>query len=65
MVTALAVYLLIINLTGYMIMGKDKARAKRSKRRVPEARLFQISLFGGALGVLVGMYRFHHKTLHM
>lgn len=61
---ALIIYLLIINLTGYFTMGQDKARAKRKKRRVPEARLFEIALLGGALGVLIGMNRFRHKTLH-
>ncbi|MBC8080457.1 MAG: DUF1294 domain-containing protein [Gorillibacterium sp.] len=61
---ALIIYLLIINLTGYFTMGQDKARAKRKKRRVPEVRLFEIALLGGALGVLIGMNRFCHKTLH-
>ena len=65
METALIIYLLIINLTGYLTMGQDKARSKRKKRRVPEARLFQMALLGGALGVLIGMYHYRHKTLHM
>lgn len=64
MAILLAVYLVIINYVAYITMGKDKAYAKRNKRRVPEARLFQLAFFGGALGVLTGMSRYRHKTLH-
>jgi len=64
MTTALLVYLIAINLLGFALMGDDKARAKRKKRRIPERRLFLAAFFGGALGVLLGMNRFRHKTLH-
>ncbi|MEO3943823.1 DUF1294 domain-containing protein [Gorillibacterium sp. CAU 1737] len=57
-------YLVAINLFGFVLMGSDKARARRKKRRVPEARLFLTAFLGGALGVLLGMNRFRHKTLH-
>ncbi|WP_438431699.1 DUF1294 domain-containing protein [Gorillibacterium sp. sgz500922] len=57
-------YLVIVNLFGFALMGNDKARAKRRKRRIPERRLFLTAFFGGALGVLLGMNRFRHKTLH-
>jgi uncharacterized membrane protein YsdA (DUF1294 family) len=64
MVKVLIVYLIAINIAGFFIMGSDKSRAKARKRRVPEARLFQLAFAGGALGVLLGMNRFRHKTLH-
>ena len=35
------------------------------KRRVPEARLFLLALLGGALGGVLGMQVFRHKTQHM
>ena len=34
------------------------------KRRIPEKTLFAFAILGGALGGTVGMYSFHHKTLH-
>lgn len=57
-------YFIVINFIGYVLMGMDKARARKSKRRVPESRLFLIAWLGGALGVMLGMSRYRHKTLH-
>ena len=48
----------------FALMGADKARAKKSARRVPEKRLFILALIGGAAGGWIGMYVFHHKTRH-
>ncbi|MDK2784964.1 MAG: hypothetical protein PWQ41_1949 [Bacillota bacterium] len=58
---ALAVY----NLCAYTLMSWDKHQARRSARRVPERVLFTIALTGGALGIIAGMYLFHHKTRHV
>lgn len=62
--TILWIYLAVINLTAFAMMGSDKRKAKRRSRRTPEARFFWMAAAGGALGVLVGMNRFRHKTLH-
>ena len=56
--------LLILNILAYSLMGVDKAKARQNKRRIPEAVLFLIALFGGSMGSLVGMYSFRHKTRH-
>ncbi len=58
----IGVYLIGINLSGFIAMGIDKQRAKRQAWRVPEATLFSFALFGGSLGCLGGMYTFRHKT---
>lgn len=60
----LGVYLLIMNLWLFFAMGADKFRAKRQKRRIPEARLFLLAILGGSLGGIAGMYLFRHKTRH-
>jgi len=60
----LSIYLIVINLLGYGIMGYDKWRAKKNKWRVEEQRMFLIALFGGGIGIWFGMQRFRHKTLH-
>ena len=48
----------------FIVMGRDKALSKTKKRRVPEATLFLLALLGGALGGVLGMQIFRHKTKH-
>lgn len=48
----------------FILMGVDKARAKRGAYRIPEARLFFFALLGGAVGGTLGMLLFRHKTRH-
>ena len=43
-------------------MGIDKRRAKLMEWRIPEKTLFLITLFGGGIGTITGMYTFRHKT---
>lgn len=57
-------YLIVINLLGFLLMGIDKRRAVRHAWRIPEKRLFLTALLGGSLGCIVGMYTFRHKTKH-
>ena len=58
------VYLIVINIVGFCMMGADKKRAVRGAWRIPEASLFTAALLGGALGCTLGMHFFHHKTRH-
>lgn len=60
----LAYYLAAVNILLCALMGTDKLLAKLQKRRIPEKALFAFAILGGALGGTVGMYSFHHKTLH-
>ena len=60
----LGVYLLLVNVIGFSLMGIDKWKAKRGAFRVPENTLFIIALIGGSLGSIIGMYTFRHKTRH-
>lgn len=62
--TALLLYLLLLNLTGFLIMGIDKRRARRHMWRISEKTLFFTALLGGSVGTLAGMYAFRHKTRH-
>ena len=59
----IALYLLIINIFTFFLMFVDKVRAERSLRRVSEFSFAMLSLFGGGLGVVLGMGTFSHKTL--
>lgn len=62
----LILFLLLIlwNLWVFLLMGMDKYKAKKGKRRIRERTLLLSALALGALGGLAGMYTFHHKTLH-
>ncbi len=63
--TIILVYLGLINLMSFIMFGIDKSRARRGSRRTPEASLFFISFIGGAIGGLLGMRLFRHKTRKM
>lgn len=58
------VYIVIMNIVGFALMGIDKKRAVRGAWRISEASLFTTALLGGALGCTLGMRRFRHKTKH-
>lgn len=55
-------YLLIINIIGFLAMGLDKLKAKKEWWRIPEGTLMTICLLGGGIGTIAGMYKFRHKT---
>lgn len=56
------IYLLVINVVTFFVMGIDKWKAKRGSWRIQESALFTFVLFGGGIGGIMGMYFFHHKT---
>lgn len=58
------IWVVAVSIALFIIMGVDKYCAKIGARRVPEARLFKIAIFGGALGGWLGMQTFRHKTRH-
>ena len=58
------IYLIGINLAGFIIMGVDKKRAIRGAWRISEASLFFTALLGGSVGFIRGMQHFRHKTKH-
>ncbi len=60
----LIAYLLIMNVIGFAMMGIDKKRAIRGAWRISEASLFLTAFLGGALGCILGMGHFRHKTRH-
>lgn len=62
--TPVILYLLLINLIAFALMGVDKSRARRHKWRIPEKTLFLSALLGGSIGSIVGMQVFRHKTKH-
>ena len=60
----LLIYLVIINIVGFAMMGIDKKRAIRGAWRISEASLFLSAILGGSIGCILGMRHFRHKTKH-
>lgn len=56
--------LALVNLMGFVLMGVDKHRARNGRWRIAEKTLWTVALLGGALGTLLGMRHFRHKTKH-
>lgn len=59
--TVFAAYLVIINICGLAVIGIDKYRVSRKKRRIPERWLLIAGFLGGSLGIWIGMRLFRHK----
>ena len=56
------IYLIVINVIGFLAMWIDKVKATRGFWRIPEKTLFTITFLGGGFGTIAGMYTFRHKT---
>ncbi|NFF82135.1 DUF1294 domain-containing protein [Clostridium botulinum] len=65
MIKIVLIYLLFINFIGFSIMLVDKKRAIHKEWRVPEKTLIRISIIGGSIGMILGMFTFRHKTKHL
>ncbi|HBZ6635052.1 DUF1294 domain-containing protein [Clostridium botulinum] len=65
MIKIVLIYLLFINFIGFSIMLVDKKRAIHKEWRVPEKNLIGISIIGGSIGMILGMFTFRHKTKHL
>ena len=51
----------IVNLAVFALYGIDKGKAKAGAWRISEATLIGAAVFG-AIGAVIGMQVFHHKT---
>ena len=57
-------YLIVLSLITFIAYGVDKRKAKKGKWRISEKSLLSLSFFGGAIGGVLGMKQFRHKTKH-
>ena len=62
--TAGIVWLVLVNGLAIILMGLDKARARKGNWRIPEKTLFIVAFAGGSPGILCGIWLFRHKTRH-
>lgn len=59
-----AVYIVVINIIGWVLPIVDKKRAKNNQWRVRESTLFMVSALGGSLAMYLSMKKYRHKTKH-
>lgn len=61
---SILLYILVVNILTYILMWLDKQKARKNQYRIPERTFFLLSILGGAVGTLIGMRTFRHKTKH-
>jgi uncharacterized membrane protein YsdA (DUF1294 family) len=64
MIKYLLFFYAIVSIVTFFAYGLDKRKAKKKRWRTPEAVLLGLGFFGGAVGALIGMNLFRHKTRH-
>ncbi len=52
------------SLVALILYGVDKRRAQKRQWRIRESVLLGVAFLGGAVGALLGMNLFRHKTKH-
>ena len=57
-------YLLSLSLITFALYAADKSKARRGAWRISEKTLLLSGLLGGAVGALLAMKLFRHKTKH-
>lgn len=61
---AVLAYVIVLSLILLILMYTDKQKAIKQQWRISEKTLFTLAIFGGAIGGVLGMYLFQHKTKH-
>ena len=62
--TILAIWFGVMSVILFFMMLHDKRLSRRHGHRISERALFLLAIFGGALGGILGMQIFRHKTQH-
>lgn len=58
------IWIAFASVIGFILMGIDKAKAKKGAWRISERTLLGTAFLGGGVGVWLGMEFFRHKTKH-
>ena len=58
-------FIALMSLIAFCAYFCDKVKAKRGAWRIPEKILLGLGFFGGAIGSLISMKLFRHKTKHV
>lgn len=58
------IFLAVMSVVAFLLYGADKRKARNGRWRIRESTLLLTGFFGGAVGALLGMELFRHKTRH-
>ena len=58
------IFIALMSLIALILYRVDKTKAEKHKWRIKESVLLSFGFFGGAIGALLGMKLFRHKTKH-
>ena len=58
------IFLGVMSIIAFVLYKVDKEKAQKGKWRIKEATLLGFGFFGGAVGALLAMKIFRHKTKH-
>lgn len=58
----LGIYIILINILAFYMFGRDKNNAIERRQRIENKRLFLVAVLGGAVGAILGMLFYRHKT---
>ena len=57
-------FVALMSIIAFFTYRADKVKAKMGEWRIRESVLLSLGFFGGAIGALLGMRVFRHKTKH-
>ncbi len=60
----LFIYLLVVNVVAFIVYAIDKYQALHDGWRISEKTLLWLTVIGGGVGSLAGMFVWRHKTKH-
>ena len=58
------VVIAVMSLLAIVLYAEDKRRARKNQWRIKESLLLSVGFFGGAVGAMLAMKLFRHKTKH-
>ncbi len=61
----LLLFIIMMSITAFLTMARDKKAAIARKHRVPERTLWKLAFLGGGIGAYLGMITYRHKTKHL
>ena len=62
MQTVAVIWIGLMSVWTFFMMGYDKRQAKRKGTRVPEEHIWLLDILGGGIGAYFGMKLFRHTT---
>lgn len=64
MTNIILIFILIMSIVAFFVMGYDKSQARKHGQRISEKTLWTLAIVGGGIGAYIGMQLFRHKTKH-